>query len=78
MRNHPFLVLVTLTLIFLSPSLAAEFHVTDSAGFQNALDTARNNGQDDTIFLPRGLSAGTYELKVINGVGSDTVNSDVD
>ena len=35
---------------------AAVFDVTDSAGFQAALDTASANGEDDTI----NLAAGTY------------------
>jgi hypothetical protein len=28
--------------------------------------------------VPRGLAAGTYELKMTNGVGSDTVDFNVD
>ena len=39
-----------------SQTRAAEFHVTDAAGFQNALNTAETNGQDDIIYL----AAGTY------------------
>ena len=36
---------------------AAEFHVIDATEFQNALDAAENNGEDDTIYL----AAGTYQ-----------------
>lgn len=38
------------------PALAADFHVNTSAGLQEALQTARTNGQHDTIYL----AAGTY------------------
>ena len=34
---------------------AAEFHVTNATGLQNALTTAQNNGQDDTIYLAAGV-----------------------
>ena len=36
---------------------AADFHVTTAAEFQAALSDARNNGEDDTIYL----AAGTYQ-----------------
>lgn len=49
--------LILLSVLFVSPALPAEFHVTDAAGFQDALNTAKNNGQDDTIYL----AAGTYQ-----------------
>jgi hypothetical protein len=53
--------LVTLTLILSFPAMAAEFQVTDAAGLQSALDTAQNNGQDDTIFL----AAGNYKVNIV-------------
>ena len=34
---------------------AAEFHVTNATGLQNALTTAQNNGQDDVIYLAAGV-----------------------
>ena len=52
---------------------AAEFHVTNATGLQNALTTAQNNGQDDTIYL----AAGVYSA-VENGKGFvyDSTNGD--
>ncbi len=43
--------------IFTSQSMAAVFHVTNATEFQNALNTAESNGEDDTIYL----AAGTYQ-----------------
>jgi hypothetical protein len=37
--------------------MAVEFHVTNATEFQNALNTATTNGEDDTIYL----AAGTYQ-----------------
>lgn len=45
--------------IFVSQTMAAEFHVTNATEFQNALNTASDNGQDDTIHLAAGIYQGT-------------------
>ena len=52
---------------------AAEFHVTNATGLQNALTTAQSNGQDDVIYL----AAGVYSA-VENGKGFvyDSTNGD--
>ena len=52
---------------------AAEFHVTNATGLQNALTTAQSNGQDDVIYLV----AGVYSA-VENGKGFvyDSTNGD--
>ena len=52
--------LLFLTVISASPALAEEFHVTDVAGFQNALNTSQSNGQDDTIYLAAGAYQGNF------------------
>jgi len=51
-----YLFLCALSLLFSRPLFAATFNVTDSTGFQNALNTAGSNGEDNTI----NLAAGTY------------------
>jgi hypothetical protein len=49
-----------LIVISASPIGAAEFHVTDAAQFQNALDASQSNGQDDTIYLIAGIYEGNF------------------
>ncbi len=51
---------VLLSAIFASQSIAAVFHVTNATEFQNALNTAKNNGEDDTIYLAAGTYAGNF------------------
>ena len=64
MRNSFFFRWVSLPALFAivltSQTMAAEFHVTDATGFQNALDTAETNGQDDTIYLAAGIYYGGF------------------
>lgn len=47
-------------LILINPVSAAEFHVTNATEFQNALDTAENNGEEDTIYLASGTYPGNF------------------
>ena len=47
-------------MMFVSKPMAAEFHVTNATEFQNALNTASNNGQDDTIHLAAGIYHGNF------------------
>jgi len=51
------MIIILIGIISISQALAAEFHVTNATEFQNALNTATNNGEDDTIYL----TAGTYQ-----------------
>ena len=48
---------------------AAEFHVTNATGLQNALTTAQNNGQDDTIYLAAGVYSGGFSYEA--GINED-------
>lgn len=43
-----------------SQSTAGEFHVTNATEFQNALNTAESNGEDDTIYLGAGIYQGNF------------------
>ncbi len=43
---------------FVSQAMAAQFNVTTATEFQNALNTASSNGENDTIYV----AAGTYNL----------------
>ena len=67
------LILITVFLAF-SPGYnveAAIFNVSTPAEFQAALDTAKNNGQDDTI----NVAAGTYNITttlIYNYIPSET------
>ena len=47
-------------IVLTSQTMAAEFHVTDATGFQNALITAQSNGQDDTVYLAAGTYGGNF------------------
>ena len=49
--------------LFVSQSMAAEFHVTSAAEFQAALDAAETNGEDDTIYLASGTYAGNFSYQ---------------
>ena len=61
MKKMLLLLLMMLSLfvltVIVSQGIAAEFHVTNAIEFQDALNTATTNGQDDTIYL----AAGTYQ-----------------
>ncbi|RLG62802.1 hypothetical protein DRO21_06930 [archaeon] len=48
-------------MVAVQPALAAEFHVTNATEFQNALDKAENNGEDDIIYLAAGTYKGNFE-----------------
>ncbi len=56
---------MTAALCLPQPVNAAEFHVTTAAEFQDALNNASNNGEDDTIYL----AAGTYEGNFVYAPG---------
>src|SRR5574340_985176 len=47
--------------LFSSPAMAAEFHVTNADQLHAALSTARTNGEDDTIFLAAGTYGGNFD-----------------
>jgi uncharacterized repeat protein (TIGR01451 family) len=49
---------VALAAVLAFPAYAATFNVSDPTGFQNALTTAQNNGESDTI----NVAAGTYNV----------------
>lgn len=53
-------VMIVSILTVINPVSAAEFHVTNAAEFQNALDTAESNGEDDTIYLTAGTYLGNF------------------
>jgi len=46
-----------------SPSMAAVFHVTNATEFKDALKTAENNGEDDTIYLAAGTYQGSFRYR---------------
>ncbi len=65
--------LFLLVLLFYSYSFGAIFNVTNEAEFQIALNTALNNGEDDTIIMSSGIyklkNRGSTSFKYVNGEG---------
>lgn len=76
---HDFLIRTSLTitslfLISLDVLQAEEFHVSTAVKFQNALTSARDNGQADTIWLAAGTynaSDNSYAFTYITKEGED-------
>jgi hypothetical protein len=49
--------------MFAGQAMAAEFHVTNATEFQNALNTAQGNGEDDIVYLGAGTYLGNFTYK---------------
>jgi hypothetical protein len=80
--KHPVFAVLIFVMMVMSapPSFAATFNVSNQTQFENALETAQANGQDDTIIMAAGLYCGfslptdeNYSLTILGAGAGKTI-----